>query len=160
MKIRNGFVSNSSSSSFVIQVNGGAEKCPTCGHTPQSVVDLFKGKCNRSCDDSDLEDFGELMDELEDELNSAKSTLAELSLRDPEESTYPQWDSNTKVKQSIEWTKEEIEELEKRIAKFKKVEAAGHTVYRLSLSYHDDLASHVFDENVAAGIITILEGND
>jgi hypothetical protein len=32
MKTRSSFVSNSSSSSFIIQVNTNKTKCPTCGH--------------------------------------------------------------------------------------------------------------------------------
>lgn len=42
MKIRLGFVSNSSSSSFIIAFKKPSEKpCPTCGHKDVSIVDLI-----------------------------------------------------------------------------------------------------------------------
>lgn len=41
MKIRNGFVSNSSSSSFIIAYKEG-EKCPHCGRTDINLVDVIR----------------------------------------------------------------------------------------------------------------------
>jgi len=41
MKIRNGFVSNSSSSSFIIAINP-AVVCSTCGNKPNSIRDKIK----------------------------------------------------------------------------------------------------------------------
>jgi hypothetical protein len=41
VKIRNGFVSNSSSSSFIVAYKGGENKpCPTCGRPPIDILDL------------------------------------------------------------------------------------------------------------------------
>ena len=40
MKTRNGFVSNSSSASFVIAFED-RDKCPTCGHSPMNLITLL-----------------------------------------------------------------------------------------------------------------------
>lgn len=43
MKTRNGLVSNSSSSSFVIAFKKTAA-CPCCGRTPQTILDIIESK--------------------------------------------------------------------------------------------------------------------
>jgi hypothetical protein len=43
MKIRNGFVSNSSSSSFIISVPKSSEPCPTCGRREDNILRYFQG---------------------------------------------------------------------------------------------------------------------
>jgi hypothetical protein len=51
MKIRNGYVSNSSSSSFVIAIDNGNNKvCPTCGRKNLNIIDLIEKECNRDYD--------------------------------------------------------------------------------------------------------------
>ncbi len=42
MKIRNGFVSNSSSSSFIISVKKTSEPCPACGRKDIDILDLIE----------------------------------------------------------------------------------------------------------------------
>lgn len=42
MKIRQGFVSNSSSSSFIVSISENKKPCPTCGHVEKNIVDYFR----------------------------------------------------------------------------------------------------------------------
>jgi len=44
MKIRHGFVSNSSSSSFIVHVPKSKEPCPTCGHVEENILKYFNGE--------------------------------------------------------------------------------------------------------------------
>jgi hypothetical protein len=161
MKIRSGFVSNSSSSSFVISVIGEANKCPTCGHHPQTVVDFFKqGHTCSYGDESYLEEIDEYLDELDYERNACASHIAELEKRDPNEPTYPEYRDSSKVKETLQWRHEELQELEDRIAKFNQLTSQGKKVYRLRLEYHDGLARRILDENIATGLVEVIEGEN
>jgi len=161
MKIRHGFVSNSSSSSFIIMVGGDAEKCPRCGHKPESIVDALKNMSGSySHDDSLIEHIEEYIRyNLDYERNSAASYLEKLKMRDPNEQAYPNLYSNHTVADTIRSCEEEVAELEAKIAKYRQLEAEGKEVYRLQVSYHDGLIKHILDDNIAAGIVTILEGD-
>jgi hypothetical protein len=55
MKTRTGFVSNSSSSSFIVAVKRKAEKCPTCGRGDTNFLDEIEGATS---DDSYVSDRG------------------------------------------------------------------------------------------------------
>lgn len=157
MKTRNGFVSNSSSSSFIIMVADDAKKCPTCGHTPQSIVDIIKTVGYHS-DDTSIELIEEyIRDNLDYERNSTASYIEELKMLDPNEPAYPNSQYTHTVAKAIENCKEELTELETQIAKYRQLEAEGKKLYHLQVSYHDNLTQHIFDENVESGIITIVE---
>ncbi len=45
MKLRQGFVSNSSSSSYLIQVNERPEKCEHCGHRAPDFISAMEQAC-------------------------------------------------------------------------------------------------------------------
>ena len=58
MKIREGFVSNSSSSSFIVAApKTSEERCPTCNRRPISISELFResGSSETSCEP--IEDY-------------------------------------------------------------------------------------------------------
>lgn len=42
MKVRSGFVSNSSSSSFVIAYDGDSKPCPHCGRSDTNLLDIIR----------------------------------------------------------------------------------------------------------------------
>jgi len=50
MKNRLGFVSNSSSSSFIVAINRKNDPCPHCGRSGNNIVDLIKN--SQYCDTS------------------------------------------------------------------------------------------------------------
>ena len=50
MKIRNGFVSNSSSSSFIIAVKKLSTPCKCCGRKDPDILDVLENQSSYSCD--------------------------------------------------------------------------------------------------------------
>lgn len=52
MKIRNGFVSNSSSSSFIIRLRDIGKVCPTCKHKTPDMLDIIEQSHNNNDDNS------------------------------------------------------------------------------------------------------------
>ncbi len=58
MKTRNGFVSNSSSSSFIIALKSNNNPCPTCGRKDLDFLDMIK-KVNPYSDDNKVDAVGE-----------------------------------------------------------------------------------------------------
>ena len=57
MKIRLGFVSNSSSSSFVVAIKKKINECPHCGRSDPNILDAIRQKSN-SWGDTELEGVG------------------------------------------------------------------------------------------------------
>lgn len=64
MKIRNGFVSNSSSSSYVIAYTE-LDKCPHCGRTDIDVVSMIRDGDDYGDTYISLEGYDEVLEELE-----------------------------------------------------------------------------------------------
>jgi len=57
MKIRNGFVSNSSSSSFIVAIKKNANECPCCGRSDPNILDAIRNG-ERSFSDTCIESTG------------------------------------------------------------------------------------------------------
>ena len=90
MKVRAGFVSNSSSSSFVIAFKKG-EKCPTCGRSGEDLVSLFPKERTGYCDDTRLNasSYEEVMNYVrcnyyDDEKEKALNHIEDFHKRNPD----------------------------------------------------------------------------
>jgi len=69
MKTRTGFVSNSSSSSFVVRINSEPDCCAVCGRKDQDVVQIFQDAENNGDYESGISfDKGRLKESMEDYL--------------------------------------------------------------------------------------------
>ena len=115
MKTRSGFVSNSSSSSFIIAYKE-ADKtpCPTCGRSDiENFVDLIE-KSSSNNDDNSVNDKG-----LDDVIHSLDEQL--------------EWGEDPTSISEIKMVKKEI----KRVVK------EGWKVANISISYHDETLNNL-----------------
>jgi hypothetical protein len=68
MKIRSGFVSNSSSSSFIIAINDKMCTCPTCGRRDKNIFDIIERNSSGYYDETRVKAVGakEVIDYITD----------------------------------------------------------------------------------------------
>ena len=82
MKTRIGFVSNSSSTSFIVAVRNEPEKCAHCGRSDPDLLELIDQRCGYSCDNEvDSTDFESIKEEVNrqwSEYNEKEKILKEV----------------------------------------------------------------------------------
>ena len=132
MKVRSGFVSNSSSSSFVIAVKKGCP-CPTCGRTDINFLDLVEtmGRNNSdSYEATQLHRRGahDVYDEIE---------------RDNEN-----W-----------WSPEERKRWANYLGDWIAKEEEGYEIGYVEISYHDEATNTIFNDLKDRKAITVLYGD-
>jgi len=131
MKTRTGFVSNSSSSSYIVGINTVPEPCPHCGRGGTDLVKLLESH-----------DHWETSLEWTD----PDQRIAELE-RDNVEWRAKGWDDDVAANQR------QIDMLTEAKDRFK-------TVMEIAVSYHDEFLLHLLTEMGKNGEITILQGEE
>ena len=118
MKTRTGFVSNSSSSSFIVAVKK-SDKCPHCGRTDPDFIDL-------------IETIGGSSDGYE--CTKLRARGAEQVFQRIE-------------KENFEWCDDaEKKAWEKRFGDWLKAEEKGYAIADIEISYHDEATSNLFQD--------------
>lgn len=115
MKVRQGFVSNSSSSSFIISINK-SEECPHCKRKDSSFIDFIE----------------RLQDDYSGDSTKVHATTADRIIEYINDSYGLYLDDADKKK----W--------ESVFRKIKKAEKNGKEVAFISISYHDEIAGDEF----------------
>ena len=142
MKIRNGFVSNSSSTSFVIAFkNEEPKKCPTCGRTDpytNNIIYEIENSCNT---DTMVEHYttDEIISDLENNIENNKEYLGK----------YPESD----------YLRDDINEMEQLITKIEEKESEGYEVMRVSISNHSNILN-TLNNSINSGAIIVLDRED
>jgi len=121
MKVRQMFVSNSSSSSYIIAYKTG-DRCEHCGRSDVDLAKMFKGNINAYCDDTKLIAKGlqEITDRLED------------SYYDEVE-----W-CNEEEPNDVKYKEELFKDLMSTVSKVTKCSDSGYNIVWLRISYADD----------------------
>lgn len=152
MKIRTGFVSNSSSSSYVIALNK-INACPHCGRGDDA--DDFIRLCQRAGDcDTEVRDIQDRLDTLETEIRMSKNTLKELQGK--QDTDLNGYNNKIPVGNLRKCAKEAILRCSKEIDAIANRMADGKKVYYLEIDDHNETLNHMFDTLVKSGAITIL----
>lgn len=131
MKTRNGFVSNSSSSSFIIEVLRPTETCSHCGIKELDIVDLIKKHSshrNPWPDDTHVSPLSK--EELIEELEEEKECYEEGQI------------------------KKELDEA------IQKIRSTSNPVYKLNISHGEYGYAELLDWCVDNKLVKILESRD
>lgn len=156
MKIRNGFVSNSSSSSYIIKVTGAKEACPTCGNKTLDIIEHIQKNCSEYNETylADADRAKVLLSAHDDVVETMREVIT-LSSVDPDSKPY-NW-SNSTAKELLIQTKKSLEYLQTR---FNKLTDTKGNICRICISYHDTFTNNLLDEGLKAGTIEMIEDNN
>ena len=154
MKIRDSFVSNSSSTSYIIRIDKEkAKKCPTCGRG--NDLDLLEIIRNGDHLDSKIgynskEDY---MKDLEFQIHRVKKDIEEFSALEPNEVPERFRRSTTSAKELLEWSHQELKDLRDE---YDKISALEGEVVIVDIGYHDDMVKYAFESGQKDGSIEII----
>lgn len=156
MRIRESFVSNSSSSSYVIRIHKEkAKRCPTCGRG--NDLDLLEVIRNGNHLDSKIAYEGKegFLRELEFQIRRVEKDIKEYSSYEPNEvpSKFRGRGHTTTAKQLLEWSHEELKELRDRYDEFS---AFGDDVVCVDIGYHDEIVRYAFEAGQKDGSIEVV----
>jgi len=155
MKTRCGFVSNSSSSSFILAVQEDLKPCKHCGRRDLGLYELIDGKDSAwNCNDTSIihANREEVLENQQRIMKSLKDQLDDLKFRkDPNEKCFPGgWSTVGEYRKSLE---NNIQDTKQLIARIKK---AKGNVFECQVSYRNDLLNQMIKDLTAAGRCTIL----
>lgn len=160
MKLRNAFVSNSSSSSFIIEIlDKTNEPCPTCGRSDPDLLRLLgEGNVNdwwNSATRVDNDKQGIIQEHL-DEATSYKEDLDKLEgLKDSDRCPLTTWREST-VGESRKWRSEQLASV---TAFIKEIEELTSEVYEISIDYEDQVTMNAVGNMEQNGKLKIIRGD-
>jgi len=155
MKTRSGFVSNSSSTSYIVAILKPKDKCPTCGICISDLLDVI-GNFSRDDDDLVIDGQEELqfrINEIQGEIESYTEDIENPLLQTP---SYGNRTAEEWRKDLIKWrdiSKQRLEEFKGYIEKYDNISS-------IRISNHVQGLHSLLSVLETYGVIKILEKDD
>jgi hypothetical protein len=156
MKLRAGFVSNSSSSSYIIAYDESRfVKCECCGFTPTTPIARFRGfgESTLRWDDAD--------DRLEELRKNSRVVLDEIGVlckQDPRKIIDGYVGYTQTVNDRLVSLQDELDMIHRELADIKCYVDKGQVVIGVDVDYHDSDEEYL-SEMATQGFITIIQGD-
>jgi hypothetical protein len=149
MKIRTGFVSNSSSSSFIIAYKKSCT-CPTCGLTPPDIVSIIETRDSR---DNRVRwtDPATKLKEIEDEIVQYQCDMKKY---------YRCGIVDEKDEGNVQWIEKTIQRLQDLSQLIQEHNGDGDIVAEIEIDYHDGYLNEMLKEMVKNKHICVLEADE
>ena len=160
MKIRNGFVSNSSSSSFVVAYKSG-DPCPHCGRKDIDMVEFFDRMDRTYSDSTHLEhsNFEAVIKEYQDNIDRNKKIIDQEKMRPQSDLAfdYDGYSGNFTVADYIKDLENDNKSFQDFCNEIKKVVKEGWAVIEVRINNDDMVSEDILKDGQENGTVLILE---
>ena len=165
MKIRSGFVSNSSSSSFILGIKKDAKniECPCCHRKGLNIIEYIeKIERHYSSDETEIiyDSRESLLRKYRGELDEKMGEISDLKKHDlnaPSRYPYRNGEKVPTYGDLLKWAEEDCKNTSEIIDLIAAV-PSEYELIKLQVSYHDDTTHQILDNEQKAGnIITVID---
>jgi hypothetical protein len=155
MKIRHSFVSNSSSSSYIIKINKNTT-CKHCGRSDPDIVEIVRAGDDYGDTRMEYENKEQVLSDIKHNIEMAEKDIAKYSECNPND-VHPS-DKVRKIttiaKDYLEWSCNNLKREKERYDEINSIEG---NIVGISIGYHDNTTSELFQEAKRLKIIEVIE---